>query len=78
MARRKGRSASDLIREWVHKGVAEEDGEAQKAEVRETLEWFDRLRAEIQAKHGVLNWDPIEEVRQEADSWLDAILKDKQ
>jgi hypothetical protein len=78
MAARKGRSASDLIREWVHKGVAEEDRDSQKAQVREALEWFDRLRAEIEAKHGVLHWDPIEEVRLEADSWLDSILKDRQ
>ena len=73
-ARREGRSVSDLIREMVEKGLAEEAREARKARVRGALEWLDRLSAEIEAKHGVLNVDFVEEVREEADAHWDEIL----
>ena len=73
-ARRAGRSVSDLIREMIERDLAEEAREAKKARVREALEWLGKLRAKIEAEHGVLNVDFVEEVREEADAHWDEIL----
>jgi hypothetical protein len=75
MARRKGRSASDLVREWVREGIAEEDCESRKERIRETMKRLDRFRAEFVAEHGVLNVDPIEEVRRESEEEIDRMIE---
>lgn len=75
MARRKGRSAADLIRQWVHNGLAEGDNEDRKERVRAAMERLDRFCAEIIAKHGMINWDPIEEVRREAEEDIDRMIE---
>jgi len=75
MALRKGRSACDLVREWVRKGIAEEDREARKERIRAAMKRLDRFRAEFVAQHGVLNMDPIEEVRRESEEEIDRMIE---
>jgi hypothetical protein len=75
MARRSKRSVSDVVREILRERLAEEDREAKKARVRETLERLNRFCDEVQAKHGVLKVDLIEEVRRESEEDIDRMLR---
>jgi hypothetical protein len=75
MARRSGCSVSELVRQTLRERLAQKAREEKDAEVREALEWFRGLRERIRAKHGVLNVDLVEEVRQEADSQLERIWR---
>lgn len=74
MAHRSGCSVSELVRRVLRERIAQEERKAKDAEFYEAIEWFDKLRAEIEAKHGVLNVDLVEEVREEADRALDHIF----
>jgi post-segregation antitoxin (ccd killing protein) len=76
MARRSKRSVSDVVRETLRERLAEEDRRAQDEEFREAMARLDRFCEEMAAKHGILKVDLVEEVRQEADGWLDPILRD--
>jgi len=75
MAHRSGRSVSDLVREIVRERLTQKTREEQDAEFYEAIEWFDKLRERFRAKHGVLNVDLVEEVREEADSQLERIWR---
>lgn len=74
MAHRSGRSMSDLVREILRERLTQKAREKEDAEFYEAIEWFDKLRAKIEAKHGILNVDLVEEVREEADRALDPIF----
>lgn len=74
LARRSGRSRSELIREMLREHLAEKEREAKKAQVLDALEWLDKFRAKVEAKHGVITRDLVEEVRQEADSRWDELF----
>ena len=75
LSHRSGRSVSELVREAVRDSLTQKTREERRAQAREALEWFDRLSERIRAKHGVLNVDLVEEVRQEADSQLERIWR---
>ncbi len=74
MADRAGQSVSGLVREMVRERLAQEDREAEDARFYEAIEWFDKLRAKMEAEHGVLNVDFVEEVREEADRHWDQVF----
>ena len=74
MARRTGRSRSELVREMLRERLAQREREDKKAQVMEALEWLDKFRAEVEAKHGVITRDLVEEVREEADAHWDEVF----
>ncbi|HUT34146.1 MAG TPA: CopG family transcriptional regulator [Planctomycetota bacterium] len=75
MARRTGRSRSEIVREMLREQLAQKAREDKKAQVLDALAWLDRFCEEVKAKHGVITRDLVEEVREEADSYIDEILK---
>jgi metal-responsive CopG/Arc/MetJ family transcriptional regulator len=75
MARLSGRSKSELIREMLRDQLAQKAREDKKKQVLEALEWLDKFRAEIEAKHGVITRDLVEEVREEADARWDEVFR---
>lgn len=75
MARRTGQSKSELVREMLREQLAQRASEGKKAQVLDALRWLDRFRAEVEAKHGVITRDLVEEVREEADTYVDELLK---
>jgi hypothetical protein len=54
LAAAEGRSMSEIIREAVAEYLVERDEDTERRRRKEVLEELSRIRAEIEAKHGVL------------------------
>ncbi|MBM4034416.1 MAG: ribbon-helix-helix protein, CopG family [Planctomycetes bacterium] len=75
MAQDAGRSVSDIVREILRERLARETKEAKHRELMETLARLKKFCDEVQAKHGVIDFDPVEEVREEADREMERVLR---
>ena len=67
IAKREGRSISDLVRESVQAYLVERDREAQRTRRMEALDALTEIRERIESEHGMLSGDPVAEMREERD-----------
>jgi len=67
LAKREGRSISDLVRESVQAYLVEREQEALQERRMKALDALTELRERIQARHGVLDVDLVAEIREERD-----------
>ncbi|MBL7200005.1 MAG: hypothetical protein ISS56_07645 [Anaerolineae bacterium] len=65
IARREGRSLSDLVREILAEHLSQQDREAEMQQELEAIHTLAELRAQLQAKHGIVPVDPLAGVRNE-------------
>ena len=75
LAKREGRSISDLVRESVQVYLAERDRETQRERRMRALDALTEMRERIQAEHGILLFDPVAEMRDERDRDNDRVWK---
>ena len=75
LAKREGRSISDLVRESVQVYLAERDRETQRERRMRALDALTEMRERIQAEHGVLSFDPVAEMREERDRDNDRVWR---
>jgi hypothetical protein len=67
LAKREGRSISDLVRESVALYLLERDGEEQLEREMRALDVLTEIRERIQAEQGILSYDPVAEIREGRD-----------
>ena len=67
LAKREGRSISELVRESVQAYLAEREQESLQERRMKALDSLTKLRERIQARHGVLDVDLVAEMRKERD-----------
>jgi hypothetical protein len=75
LAKREGRSISDLVRESVQIYLVERDQEAQNERRMKALDVLTEIRERIQAEHGVLSGDFVAEMRKERDRDNDRVWR---
>jgi len=67
LAKREGRSISDLVRESVQLYLAKRDQETKREREQRALDTLAEIRDRIQARHGILDIDLVGEARDERD-----------
>ena len=77
IAQQEGRSISDLVREIVGLHLAERDRQVQNLGALRALERLTQIRARLQEKHGILQSDPLAEVRAEWEEDVERIWRDE-
>ncbi len=77
IARREGRSLSDVARRALQVGLDAMEGQSDEARQRRlnALHALSELRAEVKARYGVYEGDLIAEIRQEREKDLERIWK---
>ena len=75
LAKREGRSISDLVRESVQVYLAERDRETQRERRMRALDALTEMRERIQAEHGLLSGDFVAEMREERDRDNDRVWR---
>ena len=65
IARREGRSISDLVREIVRKHLVEKDQTARRQKEMQAIEELTQIRERLREEHGVYQGDLLTEVRAE-------------
>jgi len=67
IAEQEGRSISDLMREIVEQHLAERRQQDQQATALQAVERLTQIRTRLQEEHGMVQTDPLAEVRAEWD-----------
>jgi hypothetical protein len=75
IARREGRSISDLVREIISQHLAAREEEIQKQKELSALEELRRIRTKIREEHGVYQGDLLDQVRSECEEELERIWR---
>jgi Arc/MetJ-type ribon-helix-helix transcriptional regulator len=65
IAELEGRSVSDLVREIVRRHLAERAQQIQQQGALQAIERLTQIRAKLREEHGVIQGDPLAEVRAE-------------
>lgn len=65
IARREGRSISELVREILREHLSERDQETQQQQEMRALEGLAQIRGRLRQQHGVYQGDLLDEVRTE-------------
>lgn len=76
LAKRDGRSISEIMREIVQVYLAEQDQEAQLARELKALEKLEEFRSVIEQQRGSLDDAILEEAREKRDQQLSFLWKD--
>lgn len=79
IAKREGRSISDIAREMIERGLRdrEKDRQSRLQQGIKALEQLAQIQRQVFEKHGVYQGDLISEVRSERDKALDEIRQGK-
>ncbi len=75
IAKREGRSISDVVREIVRQHLKEQEKAAQREQALEALEELTRMRKQIEARHGILPGNPVAEARAERERDIERVLR---
>jgi hypothetical protein len=78
MARRTGRSMSDVAREILGEALARQEREASRQRALQAIEWLSAFREEIRARHGVLQRDFVAEGREERAEEIERVMRGEQ
>ncbi len=70
MAKKQGRSISDVVREIIREHLAEQEDASQRQRDIRALEDLAKIRQRIEEEHGVLEGDLLEQIREERDEEL--------
>ena len=75
IARREGRSVSDLVREILRQHLVERDRDARKQREMQAIEELTHIRQRLKEEHGVYQGDLLAEVRAEREEDMERIWR---
>ena len=78
LARRQGRSLSDLIREIVEQHLDEQDCRARLQQELQALQALEQIRHRVQAEHGMCAGDLLAQVRDEREQDMERAWQEGQ
>jgi predicted DNA-binding protein len=75
IAEQEGRSISDLVRGIVRRYLEEKRQEAEYLNALQAIERLTQIRATLQEEHGILQGDPLDEVRAEWEEGVERVWR---